>query len=160
MAFCKNCGNKVSDNASFCGNCGKPIDKKAEEPKESNQNTSSNDTQANKPAASNSKDPITMAVMAYLGPLVLVPIFGAKGDSFIRFHANQGLIVFIIEILWWIILEVYGKLPYMFILSVLYDLIYYGGICVFLLMAILGVISIVKGEEKELPVIGSIRILK
>ena len=160
MAFCNNCGNKVGDNASFCGNCGTPIEKKAETNNESNQDTSSNNAKASKPASSYSNDNTLMGVMSYLGPLVLIPIFAAKGNSFIRFHANQGLVLFIAEILWYVLLELITHLPYLLIFSILYDVVYYVGICFMLLMIILGVISIVKGEEKELPVIGSIRIIK
>ena len=36
-----------------------------------------------------------MAVLAYIGPLVLVPILAAKDSKFAKFHANQGLTLFI-----------------------------------------------------------------
>ena len=39
-----------------------------------------------------------MGVLAYLGILVLIPIFAAKGSKFARSHANQGLILLILEI--------------------------------------------------------------
>lgn len=31
-----------------------------------------------------------MAILAYFGILVLIPIFAAKESKFARFHANQG----------------------------------------------------------------------
>ena len=34
-----------------------------------------------------------MAILAYLGILVLIPIFAAKNSAFAKFHANQGLIL-------------------------------------------------------------------
>ena len=41
-----------------------------------------------------------MAVLSYLGILVLVPLLGAKNSPFARFHTNQGLILCIATILY------------------------------------------------------------
>ena len=43
-----------------------------------------------------------MAILSYLGILVIVPILAAKESKFARFHANQGLILCIAAILYWI----------------------------------------------------------
>src|SRR4030043_1974909 len=44
-----------------------------------------------------------MGVLAYLGILVLIPLLMKKESSFVQFHAKQGLVLFIAEvILWWI----------------------------------------------------------
>ena len=40
----------------------------------------------------------TLALESYLGILVLAPIFGAKKSPFVRFHANQGLVLCIISV--------------------------------------------------------------
>ena len=40
----------------------------------------------------------TMAILAYIGILVLIPIFAAKESKFARFHANQGLVLLIIMV--------------------------------------------------------------
>jgi len=102
-----------------------------------------------------------MAVLAYLGPLVLVPILTAKDSKFAKFHANQGLVLFICSIVYWIAL--------MFISFVLYSISDYLGIFVhilrllniaFLVLAILGIVNAINGQAKELPVIGKIQLLK
>ena len=94
-----------------------------------------------------------MAVLAYLGPLVLVPILAAKDSKFAKFHANQGLVLFICSIVYWIAL--------MFISFVLYSISDYLGIFVhilrllniaFLVLAILGIVNAINGQAKELPV--------
>ena len=36
-----------------------------------------------------------MAILAYLGILVIIPILAAKESKFARFHSNQGLILLI-----------------------------------------------------------------
>ena len=102
-----------------------------------------------------------MAVLAYFGPLVLVPILAAKDSKFAKFHANQGLVLFICSIVYWIAL--------MFISFVLYSISDYLGIFVhilrllniaFLVLAILGIVNAINGQAKELPVIGKIQLLK
>ena len=45
-----------------------------------------------------------MAILAYFGILVLIPIFAAKDSKFARFHSNQGLILLIVAILYYVIL--------------------------------------------------------
>ena len=160
MAFCNNCGNKVGDNASFCGNCGTPIEKKAETNNESNQDTSANDTQVNKPTASTVDNDTLMGVMCYLSLLVLIPIFAAKNNKFIRFHANQGIILCILGVLWWLLLWIIGNLPYLVLLAIMYRVIEYAGIAFIMLLAILGIINVAKHEEAELPFIGKFRIIK
>ena len=100
-----------------------------------------------------------MAILAYLGILVLIPIFAAKESKFARFHANQGLILFIIGIalylvqtilysiftlrLWWLISLVTGVV----------------GLIIFVL-AIIGIVNAAQGKAKELPVVGGFKILK
>lgn len=99
-----------------------------------------------------------MAVLAYLGILVLVPIFAAKESKFARFHANQGLILCIIGIILYfavvILMSISMKLAA--ILSLFLWLIELG----ILVLAIIGIINAVKGRAKELPLVGKYRILK
>lgn len=102
-----------------------------------------------------------MAVLAYLGPLVLVPILAAKDSKFAKFHANQGLVLFICSIVYTAAL--------FFISFILYSISDYLGFIVyilrlvnvaFLVLAILGIINAINGQAKELPVIGKIQLLK
>ena len=44
-----------------------------------------------------------MAAISYIWILFLVPLFAAKDDAFARFHANQGLVLFITNIALYII---------------------------------------------------------
>ena len=52
-----------------------------------------------------------MGVLAYIGILVLIPIFAAKNSPFARFHANQGLILFIAELCLMVISWLLGGIP-------------------------------------------------
>ncbi len=41
---------------------------------------------------------MVMGILCYLGILVLIPIFAAKDSKFVRFHANQGLILLLASV--------------------------------------------------------------
>ena len=90
-----------------------------------------------------------MAALAYIGILVLIPIFAAKDSKFARFHANQGLVLFIIE-------AIAGALATAKVLGWLFGIVDF--VC--LILAIVGIVYAVQGKAKELPVIGNIKLLK
>lgn len=88
-----------------------------------------------------------MAIISYLGPLCLIPYFTKGSDDFVKFHAKQGLILFIFEALTWLIFRI---LPFwwwylMNIVSL-----------VWLAFTIIGIINVVNKQKKELPIIGSL----
>ena len=91
-----------------------------------------------------------MAAISYIWILFLVPLLAAKDDAFARYHANQGLVLFLVNIALYIISIIPFVGP---ILSAI------GGIATLILM-ILGIINAVKGEMKPLPFIGGIQIIK
>ena len=102
-----------------------------------------------------------MAVLAYLGFLVLVPILAAKESPYARFHASQGLNLFVSEVAFGII-NVILTLIFSFIplLNVVWLIIaWLIGIAFFVLM-ILGIVNAVQGKAKQLPIVGGFRILK
>ena len=90
-----------------------------------------------------------MGILSYIGILVLIPIFAAKDDPFVRYHANQGLVNFIVAL-------VAGVLTAIPIVGIVAGLV--GIVC--FVFSILGIINAVKGEMKPLPLIGGIEILK
>ena len=104
-----------------------------------------------------------MAVLSYLGILVLVPILAAKDSPFSKFHATQGINLLIVGVAWsivsGIISAILGLIGVAF-LSVLWSIItWLVGIVIFLTMVI-GILNAAQGKAKELPVIGGFRILK
>ena len=105
------------------------------------------------------QDNKVMAVLAYLGILVLVPILAAKDSPFARFHANQGLILCIAWFACWIAIT-FLKAIFPFSFWALFSLL--GGLVGLgtLVLVVLGIINAVNGEMKELPVIGKFTILK
>ena len=98
-----------------------------------------------------------MGILAYIGILVLVPIFAAKDSKFARFHANQGLVLAIAEVALGIILGILGGIPYIgWLFRIIGSL--FEVVCV--LFAVLGIINAANGKAKELPIVGKFRILK
>ncbi len=98
-----------------------------------------------------------MAILAYIWILVLIPIFAAKDSKFARFHANQGLVLMIVETIFGILIGILAKIP---ILSWIFGII--GGLvelCA-VILAILGIVNALNGKAKDLPVVGKFRILK
>ena len=106
------------------------------------------------PAAAPAIDPSdisankVMAILAYIGILVLIPLFAAKDSKFARFHTNQGLILFICNVVIYFISLIPGLKAIGWILSV-----------AALVFAIIGIIGTAKGKTKELPLIGKYRII-
>lgn len=102
-----------------------------------------------------------MAILAYIGILVLIPLFAAKESRFARYHTNQGLVLCIAEVAYSILYMIVSTV----ILAIswrLYFLVTIIGLLglVFLVFMILGIVNAAGGKAKELPLIGKIRILK
>lgn len=85
-----------------------------------------------------------LAVISYIGPLVIVSYLMAKENDFVKFHARQGLTVFAIEV----IVMFLGSMMYSFwmIINILNLLT--------LILSVIGIVNAVSGNKKELPVIG------
>ena len=89
-------------------------------------------------------------VLSYVGILWLIGLLAKPNEQDVRFHVNQGIlltiagfaagIVAIIPVLGWIAAGVVGIAVFVF--------------------AIMGIVNAVKGEQKELPLIGKFKILK
>ncbi len=159
MSFCSKCGQKIQEGSAFCENCGEATTKN------SDFNNSFNRAVINggvKDEKQDIQDNKVLAILAYLGILVLVPIFAGKDSKFAKFHANQGLVNLIVAIAYYaavailntfliIILGRFGLL--------LVGLLNFAGIA-FTALAIIGIVNAANGQMKELPIIGKLKILK
>ena len=103
-----------------------------------------------------------MAVLAYLGILVLIPILAAPNSKFARYHANQGLVLVIVGVAYTILNTIITSVFYVVswgLGSIISSLLGLASL-VFVILAILGIVNAASGKAKELPVIGKITILK
>lgn len=105
-----------------------------------------------------------MGIISYLSWVVLVPIFAAKNSPYARFHANQGLILAILEsglgIVSSILRSMFNRIP---VVRTIFDI---AGWLVGLLMipvavyCIIAFVGAIRGKAMEIPFINSIKILK
>ncbi|MBR7077624.1 MAG: zinc ribbon domain-containing protein [Clostridia bacterium] len=102
-----------------------------------------------------------LTILAYIGPLVFVPMFARKNSKFARFHSNQGLILFILEAAAGVLSSIIGailwRVPW---LSYLLTLPCWAVEVGCVVLSVLGIIAVAKGQYKELPIIGKYKILK
>ncbi|MDD3088480.1 MAG: hypothetical protein PHT95_00845 [Candidatus Omnitrophica bacterium] len=89
------------------------------------------------------KEQLAYGVLSYLSALCLIPILMKKDDEFIRFHARQGLMLFIIETAAMIV----GIVP------VLGGLVMTLGILICGLMSLAGIVQVLMGNKWNMPVI-------
>jgi uncharacterized membrane protein len=87
---------------------------------------------------------ILMAVLAYIGPLVIVSYITAKDDPFVKFHIKQGLVLVVIEVAIWFLRMFFWQL---WTIWSIVDL-------AVLILAIIGIINAAHGKEVGLPVVG------
>jgi uncharacterized membrane protein len=84
------------------------------------------------------------AIFSYLGILLLIPLLAAKDNAFDQYHAKQGLVLFIAEIITvmiaWIPIIGWIGAPILWI--------------IWFVLAIIGIMNVVKGKKEPLPLIG------
>lgn len=93
------------------------------------------------------EDNRVMAILAYIWILFLVPLLAAKHSRYARYHAYQGVTLFIT----WIAVQAVGWiLPYN--LSGLATIASLG----LLVLAVIGIVNAYNGRAKPLPLIGKL----
>ncbi len=129
MAYCKKCGAELKEEDKFCAQCGEKVNEEAS---------------AETSVTPNSIDMTKLyAVLAYLGIFFIIPLVMCKDSEFVRFHTNQGIILFIASV-------ICAAVPIVgWIASI--------GVVV---LMVVGLINVSNNEMKELPLIGKFRILK
>lgn len=164
---CKKCGQTLPEGSEFCSSCGTRINGAqqqgtgAAQPQfDINKINNTADTTADYDKADIEQNKI-YAILAYLGILVLVPLLAAPKSKFARFHANQGIVLCIAEVAYWIIYSILSVVIYAISWKLYFIVTLIGFIAlVFVVFAILGIVNAANGKAKELPLIGKISIIK
>ena len=91
-----------------------------------------------------------ITILDYIGILCLLGLFIEKDNEDVRFHTNQGIILFLFEIVAGVLNMVLCFIP--FVGRLLGGLL--GLLC--LVLMILGIVNAVNGQRKPLPLIGSL----
>ncbi|EKE20296.1 MAG: hypothetical protein ACD_8C00022G0002 [uncultured bacterium] len=76
-------------------------------------------------------------VLSYLGVLVIIPLIAKKDSKFAQFHVKQGLVLLVAWALSW--------LPFGPIIAL-----------VAFVFSIIGIINVLSGEMKKLPIVGDL----
>ena len=100
------------------------------------------------PVTPNAQDDKVIGVLSYLGILWIVAyiLYGSKKTEYNLFHVRQGLGLFIM----WIITYIVGFIPFV-------GWILYLVLAIFLFIcAIMGIISAAGGTQKPSPVVGKL----
>lgn len=94
------------------------------------------------------------AIISYLWLLFIVGLIAAPNSKFAKYHANQGLVLFLAEL-------VFGAacIVLMFI-PILGQLTIVAGWVTGIVFAIMGIINAASGQCKPLPLIGHIELIK
>lgn len=183
MNICGNCGASVNDNVNFCPSCGKKVVQ--ESTNQANQNTNPNpnpnpninikfnaqDINEKIQSFNDTKDYSNdfdsadiqankgLSVLSYIYILFLIPLIGAPNSKFARFHVNQGLILFICNLIFniplSIIIAIVDNIPYIGWISFIFNILR----IIPVIFMVIGIINAAGGKAKELPFIGKFRIL-
>lgn len=85
-----------------------------------------------------------MGILSYIGVLCLIPLLTKKDDEFVFFHAKQGLVLFIAEV----ITAFVAAIPFIgWVIAPLASLLW-------IILSIVGIINVLGDKTKELPVLG------
>ena len=104
-----------------------------------------------------------MAVVAYI--LFFIPLLtGAhRKSSFVKFHTNQGTVLFLISVPLWIVTAIVTTILFRMssgIPAIVFGLLTPLVSIVILVLLVIGIINAASGNMKLLPLIGKITIIK
>ena len=162
MAYCKNCGAHIPDDAGFCGECGTPVSGGAGMPRytdvyDHTAEFDSEDISSNKVVA------MAAYVLGMVG--IVIALLAAPNSKYAAFHSRQALKLSITNTLLTFVMVLLSWMPVVPVLGIAI----LGIICIVFLLGcsvILWVVRIIcffqvcSGKAKEALIIRSLRFLK
>ena len=91
-----------------------------------------------------------LAAISYLSILVLIPLLVKKDSRFVREHAKQGLVLFIAEIVLWIVDLIFAWIP---VLGLIVSILVRIGFVAIGIVSLMGFIYALMGKFWKIPVI-------
>lgn len=99
--------------------------------------------EAPKQAEAPQDNTVLMSILSYIGILVIIPYLTAKQNPVVRFHIQQGLLLFSLEV----VVMIVGGMLYLFFLI---PLLNFG----LLVLSIIGIVNALNKKQVPLPLIG------
>lgn len=174
MAFCSKCGKKISEKAKFCSNCGEEVDKKdyVEKATKVVEKIMNTEDSTKKYTKKDIEENRIMALLSYI--LAPIPYFVDKTSKFVRYHAIQGMNLFSINICYTILCTALTNLiKVKTMCKVFAGVGYYCEITPWWInlpltlvgiglgaLGVIGIINVIQGKAKELPIIGNLKIFR
>lgn len=133
MKNCKKCGYPLNEKITACPKCGEKI------LEDNFFDITERDIKENK----------NIAILCYFGILMLIPFLTRQDSKFIKYHSNQGLLLIILSIIssFITVIPFIGWLLGM--IGMIFSFVFF----------IMGIINVVKGKVKPLPLIGKYKII-
>lgn len=167
MAFCKNCGQQINDDAAFCPNCGTTVD---------NGQQTQQQAPVQPQVMSNNGEPLPnekgLAWLSYVGLLFLIPLFARKDSEYCKFHVKEGATLFAVDLAYLIVKSIllliidlptrtyyYGFYIHSGIYHV-FNVLFSLGYIFLVVVSIMGIVRAATGKKLELPLIGKIPFIK
>lgn len=85
------------------------------------------------------------SILAYIPFLCFVPLISMSDNKEVRFHARQGVLLFIIELI-----------AVFFLIDTVSDLFFKGILIVAISFSVAGLIFAIQGKMQKLPIIGDL----
>lgn len=170
MAFCGKCGANVSGGEKFCPECGAPVaaeetvGSKANDFADKAKNVLNTEDTTGEYDAQDIQNNKGIAWLSYLGVLVFIPMFTNKESKFTRFHVRQGVTLFALWVVYFILdvllrmiftKTVWGIPVTPWPITLLLAIIGIG----ISVLAIIGIVNAATGKAKKLPIIGNIDVM-
>ncbi|MCL2019560.1 MAG: zinc ribbon domain-containing protein [Oscillospiraceae bacterium] len=152
---CRKCGSHIPEGNLFCSGCGEACQNKSENSSTRPDYLGADYTSSF--AHNDIEDNKIFALFSYIGFLFIVPLIAAPQSGYAKFHANQGIIVFILSVATSVIntLFIFARhivfVPFTIVFSLL-------GVALLGAIAY-GIVNAVTGKAVEIPIIGKFRIL-
>jgi uncharacterized membrane protein len=85
------------------------------------------------------------AIMSYIPVLCFVPLLSMRENKEARFHARQGVLLFLIEVV-----------AVLFLIDAINDLVFKGVLFIAAGLSVAGIVFAIQGKNYKLPIIGDL----
>lgn len=161
MAKCSRCGADLEEGKSYCTFCGARVDDNQQDKgkgydftnviyggKDFSEGFDARDIVENK----------VFCILSYLSVLFIIGLIARPNSKVVKFHANQGLVLFVAEIVLGVAGGILGYIPFV---GIIITGILGMAISVMLIVVfIYQLVNILDGKVKKLPVIGDVTLIK